>query len=317
MIAFLLRRSAELLLTLGVLLLVVFAVLRLAPGGPAQVLLGPDRYTPALEDRVNHVLGLDRSLPEQAVRWFRAVLEGELGTSYFHRRPAAQVVLERLGATLLLAGLAFALSLAVGVSVGVFAAARQGSRLDRLLSHGAVAVIATPGFWLGIGLILLGSVWLGILPSAGMAPIGREGDFGARLRYLVLPVMTLAAGHAASLALYARSALTEVLTSDFVRTARAMGASAQRILWRDALGAAAVPIITMAALNLAHFLEGSIVVETLFGWPGIGQLTTASVARRDYPVLLVISLWAGIVVVTANLAADLLTRFMDPRTVEE
>ena len=317
MIAFLLRRSVELLLTLGVLVLVVFVVLRLAPGGPAQVLLGPDRYTPALEARVNHVLGLDRSLPEQVGRWVRAVFAGELGVSYFYRRPASEVVLERLGATLLLGGLAFALSLAAGVSVGVLAAARQGSRLDRLLSHGAVAVIATPSFWLGIGLILLCSVWLGILPSAGLAPIGREGDLGARLRHLVLPVVTMAASHAASLALYTRSAVLDVLASDFVRTARAMGASTRRVLWRHTLSAAAVPIITVAGLTLAHFLEGSIVVETVFGWPGIGQLTTASVARRDYPVLLVISLWAGIVVVTANLMADLLTRWMDPRTVEE
>lgn len=317
MIAFLLRRSVELFLTLGVLVLAVFAVLRLAPGGPAQVLLGPDRHTPALEDRVNQVLGLDRSLPEQIGRWVRAVFAGELGISYFHRRPASQVVLERLGATLLLGGLAFALSLAVGMSVGVLAAARQGSRLDRLLSHGAVAVIATPSFWLGIGLILLCSVWLGILPSAGLAPIGREGDLGARLRHLTLPVVTMAASHAASLALYTRSAVLDVLASDFVRTARAMGASTRRVLWRHTLSAAAVPIITVAGLTLAHLLEGSIVVETIFGWPGIGQLTTASVARRDYPVLLVISLWAGIVVVTANLMADLLTRWMDPRTVEE
>ena len=317
MIAFLLRRSVELLLTLGVLVLVVFVVLRLAPGGPAQVLLGPDRYTPALEARVNHVLGLGRSLPEQMGRWVRAVFEGELGVSYFHRRPASEVVLERLGATLLLGGLAFALSLAAGVSVGVLAAARQGSRLDRLLSHGAVAVIATPSFWLGIGLILLCSVWLGILPSAGLAPIGREGDLGARLRHLVLPVVTMAASHAASLALYTRSAVLSVLASDFVRTARAMGASTRRVLWRHTLRAAAVPIITVAGLTMAHFLEGSIVVETVFGWPGIGQLTTASVARRDYPVLLVISLWAGIVVVTANLMADMLTRWVDPRKAEE
>lgn len=317
MIAFLVRRVVEVTLTLGALILAVFLVLRLAPGGPAQLLLGPDRFTPALEERVNHTLGLDRSLPEQVVRWVRAVCAGELGTSYFHRRPASQVVLERLGATLVLGGLAFGLSLAIGLSVGVLAAARQGSWVDRLLSHGAVAVIATPSFWLGIGLILLGSVWLGILPSAGLAPIGQEGDLGARLRYLILPALTMAASHAASLALYTRSALLEVLASDFVRTARAMGASARRILWRHALSAAAVPIITMAALNLAHFLEGSIVVETIFGWPGIGQLTTASVARRDYPVLLVISLWAGIIVVTANLMADLLTRWADPREAEE
>jgi peptide/nickel transport system permease protein len=315
--AFLVRRAVEVTLTLAALILAVFLVLRLAPGGPAQVLLGPDRYTPALEERVNHSLGLDRSVPEQAVRWARAVFTGELGTSYFHRRPASQVVLERLGATLILGGLSFGLSLAVGLTVGVIAAARHGSWIDRMLSHGAVAVIATPSFWLGIGLILLGSVWLGILPSAGLAPIGREGDLGARLRYLILPVLTMAASHAASLALYARSALLEVLSSDFVRTARAMGASPRRVLWRQALSAAAVPIITIAALNLAHFLEGSIVVETVFGWPGIGQLTTASVARRDYPVLLVISLWAGMVVVTASLMADLLTRWLDPRTVEE
>jgi peptide/nickel transport system permease protein len=314
--AFLVRRGVEVTLTLGILLLAVFLVLRLAPGGPAQVLLGPDRYTPALEARVNRTLGLDRPLPEQAVRWVRAVVAGELGTSYFHRRPASQVVQERLGATLLLGGLAFVLSLAVGLPTGVLAAERQGSRIDRLLSHAAVALIATPSFWLGIGLILLCSVWLGVLPSSGLAPIGGEGDLAARLRHLILPVVTMAASHAASLALYTRSAVLEVLASDFVRTARAMGASPRRVLWRHTLRAATVPIITVSGLTLAHFLEGSIVVETVFGWPGIGQLTTASVARRDYPVLLVISLWAGLVVVTANLMADLLARWMDPRTVE-
>ena len=317
MLTFALRRLFQVALTVTLLLAAVFLALRLSPGGPAYALLGPDRYTPALAARIDRELGLDRPLPEQFARWLGEMAHGELGYSYFHHRPALAVVLERLPATLELGGLAFLLSLAGGVAVGVWAAIRQGSVADRLLRASAVILLATPSFWLGISLILVGSAWLHLLPSAGLAPVGREADLLERTRHLVLPLLTLAASHTASLALYTRTAMLEALAADHTRTATAMGASRTRVIWRHALATAAIPIATIAGLNLAHFLEGSLIVETVFAWPGIGQLIVASAGRRDYPVLLVISLLVGVVVVLANLCVDVSYRWLDPRMEAE
>ena len=317
MLGFVLRRLLQTALTLAVLLGAVFLALRLAPGGPAYALLGPDRYTPARAARIDQQLGLDRPLPQQFVRWLDEMAHGELGYSYFHHRPAIAVVLERLPATLQLGGLAFLLALGVGVPLGVWAAVGQGCWADRLLSRGAVVCLATPTFWLGIGLILVGSAWLHWLPSAGRAPIGEEANLVERLRYLLLPLVTFAASHAASFALYTRTSMLDALAAEHTRTATAMGASRSRVVWRHALATAAIPIATIAGLTLAHFLEGSLVVETVFAWPGIGQLTVASVIRRDYPVLLVISLTVGAVVLLANLLTDLAYRWLDPRMEEK
>jgi peptide/nickel transport system permease protein len=317
MLGFVLRRLLQTALTLAVLLGAVFLALRLAPGGPAYALLGPDRYTPARAARIDQQLGLDRPLPQQFVRWLDEMIHGELGYSYFHHRPAIAVVLERLPATLQLGGLAFLLALGVGVPLGVWAAVGQGCWADRLLSRGAVVCLATPTFWLGIGLILVGSAWLHWLPSAGRAPIGEEANLVERLRYFLLPLVTFSASHTASFALYTRTSMLDALAAEHTRTATAMGASRSRVVWRHALATAAIPIATIAGLTLAHFLEGSLVVETVFAWPGIGQLTVASVTRRDYPVLLVISLIVGAVVLLANLLTDLAYRWLDPRMEEK
>jgi peptide/nickel transport system permease protein len=185
--------------------------------------------------------------------------------------------------------------------------------VDRVLSRTAVVLLAIPSFWLGIGLILVCSAWLRLLPSAGVAPLGGTATVAERLRYLLLPLATLAASHVASLALYTRAAMLEALAADHTRTAHAMGLSPARVVWRHALAAAAIPIATIAGLTLAHFLEGSLVVETVFAWPGVGQLTVASVARRDYPVLLVVTCFVGTVVLLANLLTDVTARWLDPR----
>ena len=290
MLRFALRRAAQVLLTLAILALAAFLTIRSAPGGPAQVLLGPDRVTPELEAELNQQLGLDRPLPEQFARWVASLVQGDLGYSYFHRRPATDVVGERLPATLLLGGLAFVLSLGGGVALGVWAALCRGSWVDRALSSAAVGVVSTPSFWLGIVLIVIFTAWLRVLPSAGMAPIGREDDLLERGRHLLLPLLTMAAPHAASLALYTRAAMLEALAADYTRTARAKGASERQVAWRHALRNAAIPIATIAGLNLPHVVEGSVIVESVFAWPGLGQLTVASVSCRDYPILLAVTL---------------------------
>jgi peptide/nickel transport system permease protein len=310
---FTLHRLGQSALTLAALALATFVAIRLAPGGPALVLLGQDRYTPALEAEVNRRLGLDRPLPEQLARWGALVSRGDFGDSYFYRRPALEVVLERLPASLLLGGLAFLLSLGGGVAAGVWAARRRGTWLDRALGVGAVVALATPAFWLGIVLIVVFAAWLRLLPSSGMAPVGREADPLARLPYLALPLLTLAVPHGAAMALFARAAMVEALAADYTRTARAKGLGAGAVAWTHALRNAAVPLVTLAGLHLVHLLEGSIAVETVFAWPGVGQLTAASVARRDYPVLMVLTLLVAVGVLLSSLLTDLAYRRIDPR----
>ncbi len=313
MLHFALRRLGQIAATLLLLAVGTFFMLRAAPGGPAQVLLGQDRYTPELEAQLNRRLGLDRPLPVQLVRWLGLVARGDLGQSYFHRRPAVDVVRERLPATVVLGGGSFLVALLVGIGGGVWAAARRGGRIDRLIGGLAVVAVSTPAFWLGIGLIVVFAAWLRVLPSSGVAPVGLEGDLPQRLRHLVLPLTTLAAGQAASLALYTRAALLETLGADYTRTARAMGASERRILWGHALRNAAIPIATQAGLALPHVIEGSVIVETVFSWPGIGQLTVASVGRRDYPILLTITLLVGLGVLLSSFLTDLVYHWLDPR----
>ncbi|MDQ6673253.1 MAG: ABC transporter permease [Chloroflexota bacterium] len=295
------------------LALVAFVAVRTAPGGPAYVLLGAERSTPEAVARVNEQLGLDRPLPEQLLVWVGTLAHGDFGFSYFFRRPALEIVQERFLATFILGGCAWLLSSAAGVGAGVWSARGRGSWIDRCLSSGEIALLATPSFWLGILLIVIFAAWLRVLPSAGLAPVGQENDLVQRARYLLLPLLTMAAPHAASLALYTRASMLDALSAEYVRTARAKGASEVRVAWAHALRNAAIPVVTMIGLNIPHLVEGSVIVESVFSWPGIGQLTVASIGRRDYPVLLAITLLVALIVVLANVLTDLVYHAVDPR----
>ena len=313
MLPFLLRRVGQIVLTLVLLAFGAFAVLHAAPGGPAVVLLGTDYWTPEREAEVNRSLGLDQPLPIQLWRWSAAIVNGDLGYSYFHRRSAAEVVAERLVPTAVLGMSAWLLSLVVGVTLGAVAAHRRGQLADRIISGIGVLAMSMPSFWLGILTIVVFAAWLNVLPSAGLVSIGNEDSLLDKLRHLILPMVTLAIGHGASLALYTRAAVLDVLGQDFVRTAHAKGLSGRIVAWRHVLRNAAIPIATIAGLNLVHLLEGSVVVETVFAWPGIGHLTVASVGRRDYPVLMVLALVVGVVVVVGSFLTDVAYRWLDPR----
>jgi peptide/nickel transport system permease protein len=313
MLTFAVRRAGQITLTLLFLALGTFAVLRAAPGGPAPVLLGTDYWTPEREAELNQTLGLDQPLPIQLWLWGGAILSGDLGFSYFHRRPAGEVVAERIVPTLVLGITAWIASLLLGVGLGTLAAHRRGGLLDRTISACGVLALSTPTFWLGILLIVVFAAWLNVLPSAGLVTIGNEESLADKALHLVLPVMTLAAAHGASLILYTRAAVLDVLGADYVRTAHAKGLAGRAIALGHVLRNAAIPIVTIAGLSLAHLLEGSLVVETVFAWPGIGHLTVSSVARRDYPVLMVIALVVGCVVVATTFVTDIVYRWLDPR----
>lgn len=310
---FLLWRGAQILLTMVVLIVVTFIMVRVAPGGPAQVLLGPDQVSPENIAAVDARLGLDRSLPEQLWKWTSAVAGGDLGISYFYRLPAVQVVVERLPATLILGGSALVVAMLVGIPLGAWGATRRGGWVDRLIRSGAVVVMAIPVFWLGIGLIFLFSASMGWLPSSGTGPVAGPATLVDRVRHLILPMLAMALPTAATFALYTRGAVADVLRTDYMRTARAKGLRESALLWRHAFRNAAIPVTIQVGLTLPHLLEGSIVVETVFSWPGIGQLTAASVGRRDYPVLLTVVLLVGMAVLLSSLLTDLVQRLIDPR----
>lgn len=299
------------------LVTVIWLVVRLAPGDPVLALVGD---FPAPEEYVRKVraeFGLDRSLPEQFVRYVAAVATGDLGFSFVFRRPVLGLVLERATATALLTVSALGLASIAGGALGLVAARRPFSVLDALISGGSVVGFSIPVFWLGQLLILLFAVTLGWLPAQGMVSLRASPEGWDRVldvaRHLVLPAAALSLRFLAMTARLARASTLEVLGRDYVRTAQAKGASEPRVLFRHALPNAILPVLTLVGYNFGFVLAGSALIETVFGWPGMGRLLYDSVFARDFPVLLGIMIVVSLTVVLANLATDLLYAYFDPR----
>ena len=299
------------------LVTVIWLVVRLAPGDPVLALVGD---FPAPEEYVRKIraeFGLDRSLPEQFVRYVAAVATGDLGFSFVFRRPVLGLVLERATATALLTVSALGLASIAGGALGLVAARRPFSVLDALISGGSVVGFSVPVFWLGQLLILLFAVTLGWLPAQGMVSLRASPEGWDRVldvaRHLVLPAAALSLRFLAMTARLARASTLEVLGRDYVRTAQAKGASEPRVLFRHALPNAILPVLTLVGYNFGFVLAGSALIETVFGWPGMGRLLYDSVFARDFPVLLGIMIVVSLTVVLANLATDLLYAYFDPR----
>ena len=295
-----------------------FLLIHAAPGDPASVLAGQSGAAdPQFLAQLRHEFGLDQPLGTQLWLYVSAVLRGDLGVSHRQGRTVASLISERLPATLLLTGVAFAFSLAAGVAMGVAAARRVGTVMDSALTALALVFYATPIFWVGLMLVLVFSVWLNWLPSFGMASVGAPlhgwaaaGDLAA---HLVLPALTLGLFYMAVYARMTRSAMLEASSQDYVRTARAKGATEGRILRRHVLRNALLPVVTLAGVQAGQLIGGSVLVETVFAWPGIGRLAFDALLARDYQVLLGVFLATSVLVVLCNLAADLLYLLIDPR----
>lgn len=296
----LLRRFLRVLVTVWLVVTVVFVILRLS-GDPVRLLLGDDA-TPEQVAALRRELGLDRPIPVQYARYWLALGRGDLGESLRFRRPALDLVFERLPATVRLALTAFLLS-TPGVAIGVLAALSRGGAWDRGAMAAMSALQATPSFFLGILLIFVAAVRLGWLPSSG-----DEGP-----RHVVLPAVTLGALTLASLARLTRSSLLEVLRVDYIRTARAKGLSERIVVRRHALRNAALPVVTVLGLELAELLTGTVIVETVFAWPGIGRLAVEAVTARDYPVVQASVLVVSVIFVGVNLLVDWSYVVLDPR----
>lgn len=316
------RRLAQLAPVVLAIAAMNFALLHLAPGDAADIVAGQSGHaTPEFVAELRREFGLDRPLYVQFFLYLGKLLTLDLGHSFLHQTSVARLILDRLPATLLLMVTATTLAIGIGILLGVIAARKRGSLVDSVVSVVALIVYATPVFWLGLMLIVFFSIVLGILPSGGMVDIrvASSGFFYALdvLWHLILPAGTMALFYVAIYTRLMRASMLEVYSLDFIVTARAKGLSERAIAWRHAARNALLPVVTLAGLQFGHLLGGSILVETVFGWPGLGRLVFDSLLQRDLNVLLGILFVSSIVVVLANLAADIVYGLLDPRIVHK
>jgi peptide/nickel transport system permease protein len=310
MYAFIARR---LLSTLPVLIFVavfVFLILRLTPGDPAALMVG-DMGTAEDLARVREALGLEGSLLSQFTLWVGELLRGNLGESYYFKTSVGSLIAQRLEPTLSLAALTIVMAVLIAVPLGVIAAARHGGWLDRMLMGFSVLGFSVPVFVIGYLLIWVFALKLGWLPVQGYSRL--SGGVGPWLANLVLPAITLSLVYTALIARVTRAAVSEALTEDHVRTARAKGLSETAVLLRHALANAAVPIVTVIGIGIALLIGGVVVTETVFAIPGLGQLTVDAVLSRDFPVIQGVILLFSVVYVLINLLIDLSYVLLDPR----
>ena len=310
MIAFMIRRFLEAVPVLVLATVLIFAGLRLLPGDPATVMTGLDT-TPETLRAIRSAYGLDQPLPVQYVIWMKNVISGDLGVSYWSRSSVAGLVASRLPATLELSIAAMLITVLLGLSTGILAAVKSRRPLDWIVSGLNGVAVAVPGFWLGILAILLFSVALGWLPPGGRGDLLHDPIL--ELKFLLLPALALALPFVASLSRLTRASMLEVLGDDYVRTARAKGIAEPGIVLRHALRNALVPVITILGLQFGRLLGGAVIIESVFSWPGIGQLIRDSIANRDYLVVQACLLLLVVVFVVVNLLVDVGYGIVDPR----
>ncbi|WP_366555450.1 ABC transporter permease [Aquibaculum sediminis] len=307
---FLLQRLLESLLVLALMSFLVYLLIGLMPGDPIDIMISGDPNMSAADaERLRAVYGLDQPLLARYWAWLTSVLSGDLGYSRLFNRPVETILLPRLGNTLLLMGAALLLALIVALPLGVAAARRPGSLLDVSVNLGAFAGASLPPFWLAILLILLFAVYLGWLPAGGMG----DGSLAERLRHMILPVVALSVASVAGLLRHIRAALREALRQDYVRTARAKGLSDRQVVYRHALRNAMIPVVTILALDLGMLFSGALITETVFGWLGMGKTIYDAIMGNDYNLALIGLLLATGTVLLANLLADLVYAWLDPR----
>lgn len=314
MLQFLLRRILAVLPVLFVVSLVVFLILRLAPGDPAAVIAGNSATNEDIA-KIQVQLGLDRSIPVQYGIWMGNVFRGDLGFSYYLNKPVTELIAQRVEPTLSLAFGTVILALLIAVPLGTVAAWRMGGWLDRLLSGFSVAGFSVPVFVIGYLLIYLFAIRLEWLPVQGYKSISGPSAAGpwAWVRQLILPWMTLAMIYVALIARVTRASVSEALTEDYIRTARAKGISESAVLLRHALANAAVPIVTVVGIGIALLIGGVVVTETVYAIPGLGSLTVDAVLNRDFPVIQGLVLLFSVSYVLINLLVDLSYLVLDPR----
>ncbi|WP_208629739.1 ABC transporter permease [Paenibacillus ferrarius] len=305
------RLLISLLVLLGITIL-NFMIINLAPGNPVELFIDPDTPRELIQAR-KELLGLNAPLFTQYIKWLGALLQGNLGYSFSSHAPVLHIIGERLGPTLLLAAASLLFGLLIAIPIGILSALKQNTKFDYLMTGFSFISVSVPQFFLSLTLIYVIAVKLHLLPTGGMVTLGYEGDLRDRLIHLVLPVLVLGSVVAGKKVRYIRSSVLEVLKQDYMRTAHAKGLHPFVVINKHALRNALVPIITVIAAEIPILLGGSIVIEQIFQWPGIGRLTFLSILSRDYPILMGLNLVAAIIVLLTNLLTDILYSLADPR----
>ena len=323
MISYLLRRILGAIPLLLGILTIIFFIIHLAPGDPMARFFNPN-VSPEVIEQMRRNLGLDQPIHVQYVKWLWSFIRGDFGYSFGQMRPINEILPEVLWNTIQLTMISMVVIFAVGMLIGIVQAVRQYSIADNVLTFLALFFYSMPSFWFALMLILLFSLkanqagWPLQFPASGMTSVGYEflspgAKISDRIMHLVLPAIALGIGSAAGVARYMRGSMLEVIHQDFIRTARAKGLSERTVVFKHALRNALIPIITLLGLYLPFLLSGAVLVETIFGWPGMGRAIVDAILQRDYPMVMATSFVIAALVVAGNLLSDVLYAVVDPR----
>jgi peptide/nickel transport system permease protein len=314
---YLLRRLISSLLLLLLVATIIFFLVHIAPGDPLNVFEGR-RITQEQREHLRHLYGIDRPLGEQYVRWLRALAHGDLGISFAQQRPVSIAIAEAFPATFILATAAIVVEYGAALILGIAAARRRDGIADHVIRVLSLILLSQPAFWIGLMLILLFSYVWPVLPASHMysidadllSPLGRTLDM---LRHLILPALALGLYNTGGTIRFVRGSLIEVMGTDYIRTARAKGLSERRVVWVHGLRNALTPLVQLFSLTFPGLLNGAVLTEIIFSWPGLGRLSLAAILGRDYPLMVGITLFGALLVILGNLLADLLQAVVDPR----
>ena len=310
---YVIKRLLQMIPLLVGISIVIFMIIQAAPGGPEAMLYETGRFiSPDVVEAYRQRLGVDKPVHVQYYRWITAALKGDLGLSFSTTRPVADMIVERLPATLELMVVSFLLAACIAIPLGIFSALYKYSFFDLLGTGLSFLGIAMPVFWFGLMLQLLFSVKLGWLPVAGTETVGNT-SFWDHIKHIIMPAFVLSIHYIANWSRYMRSSLLGVVQLNYIVTARAKGLTERKVIFRHALKNALIPVVSIMALNLANLFSGAVITETIFAWPGIGRLFIQAMTARDYSLLMGILMMGSFMVVFFNLIADLVYGWLDPR----
>ena len=311
---FVARRVLQAIPTFFGITLLSFTILRLAPGDPVLILFGGGNLRAEEVAALRSAYGLDQPIPIQYVRWLGHVLTGDFGQSFLYKRPVVEMIQASLPNTLMLAGLALLMTIVIGVPLGVIAARYRGSWIDQVIRVLGVAGQAIPAFWFGLLFILILSVQFRLFPVGGMLTVGKDPlDLPDRVSHLIGPVLTLSLAGIANYSRYMRAETLEVLSQDYVRTARAKGLQENLVLFVHTLRNALLPLVTAVGTQIAFLVSGAVVIEQVFAWPGMGRMTFDAARSKDYPIVMAVVVISSTILLVSYILRDVAYGLVDPR----
>lgn len=311
MLKYCLKKIGQLAIVMLLISFFSFAIIDLAPGDISSMYLTPD-MTEAERQLITEKLGLDKSMPEQYWGWLTEALQGNFGVSLSYNTPVAPMLLRRLPSTILLMGVSLLVSLALAIPLGLIAGYKKNTWADNLISSFAYFGMSIPSFYFGMLMIILFTATLHWLPSSGMHSVGVDTPLDT-LQHMIMPVLTMALGTMASKIRYVRANTIGQLSEEYVLASKAKGCTPAQILHKHVLKNTLLPIITILGMNMASLVCGSFIIESVFGWPGVGSFAMEAIGKRDYPVIMAYIMLSGFILVIGNFVADILYSFADPR----